>query len=473
MTQRNHAHDHALVIGGSMAGLFAARVLSDHFKRVTIIDRDELPDSAEFRNGVPQTRHLHQLLIRGQRIMERLFPSLLDDMAEIGAPRIEWGYNTLAAGAGGFVAPVHTGMYSNTLSRAGLEYLIRRRIKKLPNVEICGGSVVTRLLTNADKTVITGVRVEQRPAKSEVEFTADLVVDASGRRSETPIWLESLGFEQPPITHIDAHVGYASCWFEKPAYAPKDVVMMLVKAHPTTHRAGLISTVEGNRWTVILTSNNKDYPPTDYDGFLEFARSLQSPLIYNYIKDAKPITQVFGYRNTDNIWHHYEKMPRRPEHLIVTGDAACGFNPIYGQGMSVAAMDAELLDALLKDYAGRDLSGFADDFQKRLAKTVEIPFALATADDLQQPTVEVTRSDAEKQSWLLKQIGLYFRALIAVTDADPVVFTQFLKVMNMIDEPKSLLTPPIMLRVARYYLRRKHSLNPTGHLGVTLAPEVG
>jgi hypothetical protein len=245
---------------------------------------------------------------------------------------------------------------------------------------------------------------------------------------------------------------------------------MLVKTHPETQRAGMILEVEGGRWVVILTGKNGDYAPTEPEGFLEYARTLDSPLIYNYIKDAKAITPVYGYRNTDNLWHHYEKMPRLPEGFIITGDAACAFNPIYGQGMSVAAMDAELMDALLTEFEGKELTGFADTFQKRLAKQAEIPFALATADDLQQPTAETSEGAVQKQSWLLKQIGLYFRALINVTDTDPVVFTRFVRVMNLLDTPMSLLMPDVVWRVARYYVQKEHKMNAIGHFGIRLNP---
>lgn len=472
MSQR----DHAVVIGGSMAGLFAARVLSDHFRRVTIIDRDELPDAIEFRGGVPQSRHLHQLLIRGQEIMEKLFPSLPDDLKEIGSPRFQWGVNSVAVTSEGFVPQMPSGLYSNALSRQALEYLIRRRIKEIPNIEICGGYVVSGLLTNADKTVVTGVRAEKRPGKDIAEFSADLIVDATGRRSDAPAWLQALGYEAPPKTHIDAHIGYASCWFDKPDTMPDEINVVLVKAHPVTGRAGMILEVEGKRWAVILTSKNADYAPNDFEGYLDFAKSLVSPMIYNYVKDLTPLTPVYGYRNTDNLWHHYEKLTRRPENFVITGDAACAFNPIYGQGMSVAAMDAELMGNLLGEYAGRDLKGFAGDFQSRLAELLQSPFALATADDLQQLSVEVSMppssgNESPVQKWVLKQIGLYFRYLINVLDADPYVFTGFVRVMNLLEPPTMLLKPAYLVRVLRFFLTRPKRYQWVAQYGLTIAPE--
>ncbi|MBL8133378.1 MAG: FAD-dependent monooxygenase [Anaerolineae bacterium] len=459
--------NHAVVIGGSMAGLFAARVLSDHFQRVTVIDRDDLSQDAEFRSGVPQSRHLHQLLMRGQQIMERRFPTLPDDLRAIGAPSLEWGINGIVATRAGFTPPKPTGLRSNTVSRPALEALIRRRVAERDGVTFSGGYAVTGLLTDSTGTAVTGVRAEKRITRETVEFAADLVVDAGGRRSDAPEWLAALGYERPPRTMVDAHVGYASCWFEKPDYMPPDVPIMLVKADPQSGRAGMILEVEGGRWTVILTGKNRDYPPSDIDGYLEYARSLQSPLIYNYIRDAKPLSQVYGYRNTNNVWNHYEKLTRRPEGFVVTGDAACGFNPIYGQGMSVAAMDAELLDDLLRGWGNHPLTGFAESFQKGLAEAVRIPFALATADDLRQPSVE---GDIPRQPWALKQIGLYFRALIDVTDTDAVVFRQFVRVMNLLDAPTTLLKPGIVWRVIRYYLAGSRRLSDHGHLGVTLSP---
>ncbi|MBK8022156.1 MAG: FAD-dependent monooxygenase [Chloroflexi bacterium] len=459
----------AVVIGGSMAGLFAARVLADHFEQVTILDRDELTESAEFRNGVPQSRHLHQLLLRGQQIMEQLFPTLPADLKAIGAPSLEWGYNAIVATSEGFTYPAHTGLRSNTVSRIALEALIRRRIRELPNVTFLSRHTATGLLTTPDLTTVTGVRAEKRGTREPLDVPADLVVDAGGRQSQAPDWLVALGYERPTRTMVDAHVGYASCWFEKPAWMPPDVAIMLVKAHPQTHRSGMILEVEGGRWTVILTGNNRDYPPSDIEGFLEYARSLQSPLVYNYIRHARPLTQVYGYRNTNSVWNHYEKLDRRPEGFIVTGDAACGFNPVYGQGMSVAAMDAELLGRLLREWSSGPSTGFAGEFQKRLADAVRVPFALATADDLRQPTVE---GDVPQQSWFLKQMGIYFRALIDVTDVDPVVFAQFVRVMNLLDAPTTLLRPNMIWRVARYTLSGRRPLRKEAHLGITLMPRV-
>lgn len=470
MTQR----EHAVVIGGSMAGLFAARVLSDHFKHVTIIDRDELPDAIEFRGGVPQSRHLHQLLIRGQQIMEKLFPTLPDDLAEIGSPRYQWGYNSIGVTDQGFVPQMQTGLYSNALSRQALEYLIRRRIKQIPNIEICGGFVVTSLLTNADKTVVTGVRAEKRPGKDTAEFHADLIVDATGRRSDAPAWLETLGYEKPTLTHVDAHIGYATCWFDRPEALPKGITAVLVKTNPANGRSGVILEVEGNRIAVILTSKNADYASNDIEGYLDFAKSLQSPLIYNTIKDLTPLTPVYGYRNTDNVWHHYESLSRRPENFVITGDAACAFNPIYGQGMSVAAMDAELMANLLAEFSGDKLDGFAAIFQKRLADMLQSPFALATADDLQQPSVEISMPTSGNenpiQKWVLKQIGLYFRYLIDVCDSDAVVFAGFVRVMNLLEPPTSLLKPVYLFRVARHFLTKPNPYRPVGHFGLTVAP---
>jgi len=447
---------HALVIGGSLAGMFAAKALSQIFKQVTIIERDTLPDEITVRDGVPQSRHVHQLLVGGLNVMRELFPGLDDDLEAAGAIPIHMGYNFIMATRYGFMPPVETGMHSFLSSRPALESVIRQHINNTDNICIIQGYSVIQLLTDKDKRVVSGVLAEKKREKSSEQFNADLVVDASGRNSKAITWLEELGYDAPEATHIDAHVGYASCWFEKPDYAPDGIPAMLSLGDADNPRTCLISEVEGNKWLAMAASKNHDYPPTDLDGFLEFTKGCPSPFVYNYLKHAKAISPVYGYRRTENHWRHYEKMTRRPENFVITGDAACAFNPIYGHGMSVAAMDAKLMGQILKSYAGRNLTGFADEFQQALAKQVEVVFSLASADDLEQPTVE---GEFPEQPPALKWLGLYFRQALRAMFVDDVVRVRFNRVSNLIDSPLTLFKPGILLRVFIYTLKEKFAPN--------------
>lgn len=441
--------ERALVIGGSMAGLFAARVLSDHFKEVIILERDYLPSEPEQRNGTPQARHLHQILGGGQAVMERLFPELKQDLRDVGAPKMEWGVDDIILLPTGRSQSMPTGVVTNTCSRITLEFLIRRRLLERGNIQILEGHRTTSLIANDDKTRILGVEVQLNRKRETQQFFGDLIVDASGRGSKTPTYFEQLGYEQPEQTYINAHIGYSTVWLKKPENYPEKFVMMTSLGYGDPHpaagnRNGIITEIEGDRWVAIISSNNKDYPPTDFDGFLEFTKTLNQPDIYKALASAEPISPVYGSRSTYSLWRHYEKLGRRPENFIVTGDAACGFNPFYGQGMSVAALDAELLDRTLREWQSTDLTGFAAKFQTNLAEFLQWPWGMATASDKIQPTAEgdiVTPTRADRIA------DTYFDWVLMTTTEDIVIMTAFIKVMNMLAPPESLLKPNVLLRV--------------------------
>ncbi len=472
----NNKRDHAIVIGASIAGMFAAKALSQHFNTVTIIERDILPDEPTPRGGVPQSRHVHQLLMGGLQVMRRLFPGIDDDLEALGATPIHLGYNTVTATRYGFMPPVRSDVYSYACSRPGLEYVIRKRIWQTENITVKGGYTVKHLLATDDQRVVTGVAIKQKRTRTTETVTGDLVVDASGRTSKADQWLQSLGYDAPEVTYVDGHVGYATCWFEKPDYAPEGVAVLLSLGDQENPRSGLIIEAEGDKWLALVSSKDGDYPPNDLDGFLDFAKSCASPLAYNYLKGATPISPVYGYRRTQNHWRHYEKLTNRPENFIITGDAACAFNPIYGQGMSVAALDAQLLDDILARYPyGRKLTGFANEFQKELGKQVALPFNLASADDRQHAD---TDDSSSAQAWLMQQVGAYFQVALGAMFIDDYVRTRFMQVSNLVAPPTTLFTPQMIARILRIGVQARlapdslPSLPQESVLNVKLEPEL-
>ena len=440
----------AIVIGASMAGLLAARVLRDHFDQVTIIERDRLPEGPEFRPGVPQARHAHALLAQGQQIMEDLFPGLKDDFVEMGAPEMAWGMDTAMRTAGGWVKRFDSGIQTNVCTRVALEWHVRRRLLQYANVRIVQERQVKRLLTDDTRATITGVEIETRQGENPEALHADLIVDASGRNSRTPEWLQTLGYDAPEETIVNAHLGYATRWYEVPPDFEHDWVVMTVGTQPDTGylRGGGIFEVEGGRWLVILAGTNKDYPPTDDSAFLEFAQTLPSLALYDAIKDAKPISPVYGYRRTENLHHHYERLARFPERFVVIGDAYCGFNPIYGQGMTVAALDALALDGLLKERGTANLNGFGMAAHKRLAQTVRNAWLMATGEDLRYPLTEGQRPGVMDRL-TQKYLDLLLRALVD----DEAAALAFMQAMNLTRPPSSLFHPAIVWRVLRARLR--------------------
>lgn len=451
---------HALVIGGSIAGLLAARVLSDHFERVTIIERDDLPQSGDYRAGVPQARHLHVILVRGQHILENLFTGFTDDLKAAGAVSGVWGLDNAFFTVGGWTPRFDSGLVSHIVGRAKLEWLVRRRVQAIPNVSIQTGRDVIQLLFDNSRQTVTGVKVESRATHATEDVLADLVVDASGRNTKAPQWLQDLGYSIPEETLVDAHCGYATRWYERPAHIRPVTFAIQPRPKEGVYRGGGMMPVEDNHWVVTLIGANGDYPPTDEEGFMAFARSLPTPVIYNLIKDAKPISSISGYRKLENRWRRYERMERLPEHFILIGDSVSALNPIYGQGMTKAALEAELLGKLLRQRGAGDLTGLPREFQQRLAKNLIGPWMLATSEDLRYPDVE-----GEKPDLFIRFSNWYFDRVAQTMPYDTQITLAFFKAMSLLRDPRSIARPDTVARVMWRWLVTSRRSSPSTNAG--------
>ncbi|HXF61298.1 MAG TPA: hypothetical protein VNK95_06760, partial [Caldilineaceae bacterium] len=273
-----HANGHAVIIGGSMAGLCAARVLAGHVNRVTIVERDHLPAEPSERKGVPHARHVHVLLAQGQRVLEQLFPGLTGELAGHGALIMDWTAECMTRYATGWGRRMPSNLRTLGCSRDLLEWAVRQRVRALPNVAFCEGMEATGLLTDPTNRAIQGVMVRPRGEGKPEALAADLVVDASGRGSHSPDWLEALGYGRPRETIVNAFLGYASRWYRKPAGFKADWKALLITGYPPDMPyGGVLLPVEGDRWLVTLGGRNRQYPPTDEAGFLDFARQLADP----------------------------------------------------------------------------------------------------------------------------------------------------------------------------------------------------
>lgn len=459
---------HALVIGGSVAGLFAARVLSDHFDAVTIIERDALPTGPEYRAGVPQARHLHSLLARGQHIADELFPGFTETMNAAGCPRGEWGELSAFLVTGGWTPRFNSGIFSNISGRVTVEWLLRERVAALPNVRFLNEREVESLTADDDDAVVTGVRVVNRRDKSVETLAAELVVDASGRNSKAPQWLAALGYDAPQTTIINAHTGYASRWYRLPAGVEPELKAVGVQPRPAegNYRGGGYLIVENDDVVVTLLGANGDYPPTDEAGFLEFARGLPTPLLYDLIVSAEPITPIYGYRKLENQERHYERLARRPEGFIITGDAAVALNPIYGQGMTTAAIEALALRDLLKQSDVRDLRGFAGRFQRKLHQVTRGPWMMSTAEDMRYPGVEGGQAGP-----MLRLIHRYFDLVALTMPHDPVISKAFFEAMALLKDPgAALMHPLIVLRVLYHSVRLRAGATTQREPGIRFEP---
>ncbi len=440
---------HAVVIGGSMAGLLAARVLSDHFEQVTIIERDRLTRDAEPRKGVPQGRHVHGLLARGAVIMGEYFPDLFPTLAQdgaipVGTEGLRW--NQL----GVWMVPVRSPVKALFQSRPFLEQHVRDQLAARDNVRIMDACEVSQLCAHNDR--ITGVVLRYRTGEQHEEaLSADLVVDTSGRGSRAPQWLNSLGYGNVQETSVKIDIGYATRIYRCPAHLPADWKGLNIYGRPPDDkRGGVIFPNRCGYWMVTLIGSLRDYPPDDEAGFLEFARSLTQPDLYEAIKDAEPVTPIAVYKYSANRWRHYERMKRLPEGFIIMGDAACSFNPVYAQGMSVAAIEAQSLDRCLREqemFAGNNgLVGFTQRFQQAIARDIKTPWLLSTGEDLRYPGAE------GKRSLSIRLLNRYMRRVIELTASEPRMTATLLRVRNLLKPLSTLFQSRIILAVLRQEL---------------------
>ncbi len=463
---------HAVVIGGSMAGLLAARVLSDYIANVTVIDRDTFPTTPEHRAGVPQSHHAHALLPRGQMIIEQLFPGMSDDLRADGAVSVHDVVPVVFVTPAGKLPSERLPGEFMAFSRFLLEWHVRQRMMQRSNVRFMSGYEVDELMATPDHAGLTGVQLKRRDDKADIEILqADLIVDASGRHSKAPEWLAALGYEAPSEETISSNLGYASRFYAKPADFPADWQGIIINGRPPHNpRAGLILPIEQGRWHVTMGGFAGNYPPTDEEGFLQWAHDLADPSIYEAIRVAEPLSPIRGYRTPANRLRHFEQLDRWPRGLIVMGDAVCAFNPIYGQGMTVSAMGAMVLAEQLGQAGLLLKPGFEQQCQRALARTVAAPWLVATGEDLRWPEISLQGGRHVGTDVLHRYMDLVLQQ--AVTD--PQVTQAYMAVIGMLAPPTALMQPRIMGRVIGGAVRRATNryINPSNdEAQFALSPE--
>jgi 2-polyprenyl-6-methoxyphenol hydroxylase-like FAD-dependent oxidoreductase len=430
--------DRAVVLGASMAGLLAAQVLADAYGQVTVIDRDELPMTPMHRRGVPHGRHLHALAARGQQALDELFGGLTAELVAHGAPAGNLLNDARLYLSGHRLRQVDTGLVLLCASRPFLEGHVRARVRALPNVRFLDRRDIVGLATTPDGRRVTAARVLRRANGSAEEVLgADLVVDASGRGSRTPVWLDALGYPQPDEERVRIGLGYATRTYRLPPDALDGDLAVLQAATPQHPRTGAIQALEGDRWMLTLAGILGDHPPTDPDGFLAFARSLRFPDIYEAVRDAEPLDDPVGFRFPASVRHRYERLHRFPDGLLVLGDAVASFNPIYGQGMSVATVEA----LALRRHLERGIEPQPRRWFRDLARVVDVPWDMSAGGDLVFPGVQGRRT------LKVRLASVYLARLHAAAAHDDDLAIAFIRVAGLVAPPQSLLRPGIVLRV--------------------------
>jgi 2-polyprenyl-6-methoxyphenol hydroxylase-like FAD-dependent oxidoreductase len=448
----------AVVIGGSLAGLLAARALSERCAEVTVLERDVLAREPAERRGTPQARHQHTLMPRGLLILEALFPGLQDELIGQGALAVDLAADVACLTRSGWTRRFRSGLIALTCSRDLLEWVVRERVRGLPAVRLLCGRAASGLELDGGGAAIAGVRLrdDRRAGQGGEEILpAQLVVDAAGRGSRTPEWLEALGFSRPEERVVDARVGYASRIYRRPLRPPGDwTVAYLQPAPPAATRGGMLFPIEGGRWQLSLVGYCGDHPPTDEAGFLRFSQTLRSSLIYEAIRDAEPLSPIAGGRTSANRLRSYEALDRRPEGLIVVGDAVCAFNPVFAQGMTVAAIGAEVLARCLADQRRRtagELRGLAERFQRRLARALALPWCLNGLQD--GPLAGAAQPPGRRSERLLRR---YVSELGRLGCERESARRAALELAGLVHPPLATLRPPVLAAMLGHRLTRRH-----------------
>ncbi|HEX4100443.1 MAG TPA: FAD-dependent oxidoreductase [Pseudonocardiaceae bacterium] len=420
-----------VVVGASVAGLFAAAAAAGRDNSVTVLERDVLPGDPEPRAGVPQGEQPHVFLFRGLLALEELLPGSRQELLSAGAVPFDTGELSWLAEQGWL--PVGQRAFEVlSVTRPLFEHVIRRRVQELPGVQLRTGAKVISL-RRGDRQWKVGLADGSTVA-------ADLVVDASGRSSRLPVWLAEAGVAAAPVSQVDSGVGYATRMY---AAAPPqfDAAGVVIQQTPATLVGGIALPVEGGRWLVTAVGCGEHRPPRDAAGFLSFLERLPDPALAELARYAEPISDVAVHRQTGNRRHHYEQVPDWPEGLLVVGDALCAFNPIYGQGITVSACEA----LLVRQALAAGLSpGYARVLLRKFTTVASLPWAMSTSEDLRYPT------STGRQSVLQALLGRWTRQLSRLAAHGNLrALAALARVYHLMGSPALLFHPALVAAAVR------------------------
>lgn len=433
----------AIVLGASMAGLLAARVLQPHFDEVLLLDRDELPGHAAARKGTPHAVHPHGLLARGREVLESLFPGFTDALEAQGALCGDAGAHVAIDANGQRLARQTLGHQGVTASRLAIEAELRRRVRQLPGVDLRSGVDVLHPVHEGDRVV--GVRWRAASGVGgEQTLHALLVVDCTGRGSRTPAWLREWGYEAPVEERVAIGLCYVSAYFKRDGSVRPETTVVIGAATPELPRPSVLIAQEADehgqaRWVAGVGGYTGDHVEPRLDAMLARAKAIGQNEIADLAEHGELMGPVIRYGFPHSQRRHYQRLRRFPQGYLVMGDALASFNPIYGQGMTVAACEA----LALREAMGKPDAGLARRFFKAAARVIDNPWQVSVGGDLALPMVQGHRPAP------VKLINAYLGRLQRVAVHDAVVAGAFQRVVHMLDQPPSLMAPRIMWRVWR------------------------
>jgi 2-polyprenyl-6-methoxyphenol hydroxylase-like FAD-dependent oxidoreductase len=432
--------EHAIVIGASIAGLCAARVLSDFYDRVTVFERDELPDGPASRSAVPQDRHVHLLMARGAQEFETLFPGLLDDMVAAGVPKLENRPDCIHFGAAGHVLGTkHTLRDEFTAyvpSRPHLEWQIRRRVQEIKRVTFTHRAV-TEPTYDAARRRVTGVYIEG----GDTEL-ADLVVDATGRGTRLPVWLRQWGFPPPTEDTVDVGIDYSTHRVHIPDGMFEEKVVVAGASRHQPLGLGMLYYEDGI-WGLTTFGTARARPPEDFAGMVALADEILPAHVATAVRQGNPVGEVARHKYPTSRWRRYDKLDEFPAGIVPLGDAVVSFNPTFGQGMTMTSIQAANLRAVLESGAP-DIGGA---LARRTAKTTYPVWTMNAIGDL------VLHNASGSTRWWYRPVGGLFDQFLGAAETDPVLAEWFLRRFSLLDSLFMVPSPRLVGRTVRHNLR--------------------
>lgn len=439
----------ALVLGASMAGLLAARVLSERFAEVWLLERDELPEDARPRKGTPHAIHSHGLLAGGLANLETLFPGLTDNLIAKGAVLGDSALDGIFHAGTRRFARGPSSLKTLGVSRLMLECEIRKRVLGLPNVQVRSQVDVTDLAMSEDQATVIGVNLTRRDVQDQVEaqetWHADLVIDATGRASRTPRWLAAHGYSEPEETRVSegVPVNYVTISMERPLDQPPEALMVLCGSSLEVRQVFVMIAQEPDeqgrgRWTLTFGGYGDDRPPMDIDGLRERSRAHQCPEVTRVLCAQGLLGEPVRYQFAHSQRRHYEKMSRFPARFLVIGDALASLNPVYGQGMTLVSGEALVLKEALVDGLGHSLHA---RYFARIAELVNAPWETSVTSDLQHDFIPGERTPQIRVSNAL------VRHITVAAQHDPKIAVAMLNIGHLVAPPESIMKPGMLARI--------------------------
>ncbi len=463
-----------MVLGAGIGGILAASALARHYARVLILDRDRIPDRPTVRKGVPQDKHPHILLRRGELAIRALLPGALERLRPRDFTPMNTGKNLRWFHAGVWKARHDPGFDFHMCNRVRLEHTLRAEALTRPGVELLDEHKILDLQLDRPGGRVTGVVVRRRGEHDAEVIPADLVVDSTGRGTRAPMWLEQHGFGEVEVQEVQSNVGYTSRVFHMPGGVDRSRLPIVVFPDaPRSRRAGLVFPLGDNGLIVALAGWCRDYVPRTPEGFLKFARSLDRPELARALLGARPAPGEHAFRARANVWRRYDRMRRWPEGLLVIGDAVSSLNPLYGQGMTIAAVEVQALARTLRSLARRrgdarlEQRGRAHRLQRSFARVIWFPWTLVTSEDLRHAE---TVGPRPRGLALLQRFASALHELVAY---DRHVHERMLEILNLTRGPLSLLSPRILLGLALHRLRGPGLVRVLRHADAPLALSPG